>query len=197
VIKNGKFDKFIKYFNDNRSIYYKNGSASKEWNKLRTKKIKTLDEMAFMKMAGGKCEMLSYRLIKKDIDKTDYKEDLFKFFMNKELNLTCEDYMKTLEEVKNNKHAFVFLDPPYLSSYNALYKSYSTGESDDDHNIIDMTKIYIDILDFLKTAKCKILLVINKNSINDYLYGKYIKGEYDKRYDMSGNCTKHLIITNY
>ena len=49
--------------------------------------------------------------------------------------------------------------------------------------IIDNTKIYIDILDFFKNSKCKILFSIDNNAITNYLYKDYIKQDYLKNCD--------------
>ena len=63
--------------------------------------------------------------------------------------------------------------------------------------IVDNTKIFIDILKFIETAKCKVMLIINKNGITSYIYRDYIKGEYAKMYSMTLKETQHIIVTNY
>jgi len=114
-------------------------------------------------------------------------------FMNKNINFTNDDFNITMNKFKDNEQAFIFLDPPYFDSCNTFYYS-NTG---DDSVIFDSTKIFIDILDHLKTAKCKIMLIINKNSITEFIYKDFIKGEYDKLYQLTKRNTKHLIICNY
>lgn len=103
--------------------------------------------------------------------------------------LTCEDYSDILEQYKDDKDAFLFLDPPYLFSDNSMYDPLKDGK--------DMTQIIVDILKYLKTCSCRVMLIINKLSILSYLFKDYIKGEYNRVYRLSCNKAKHLIITNY
>ena len=63
-----------------------------------------------------------------------------------------------------------------------------------DYTQTDKTEIYIDILNFLKRAECKILLIIGCNAITEYLYKGYIIGKYEKRYDITGKKSIHLVI---
>ena len=60
-----------------------------------------------------------------------------------------------------------------------------------------MTQIIIDILDYIKTSKCKVMLIINKLNILEYLFNDFIKDEYLKIYQISKKKMYHLIITNY
>lgn len=96
---------------------------------------------------------------------------------------TNEDWKTIVDIYKDNENAFVYLDPPYLDSYNASYNNYDKAY-DEEANVIDNTKIYIDILDYLKKCKCKILFSINKNAITEYLYKDYIKENYNRTYDL-------------
>jgi len=109
------------------------------------------------------------------------------FFTKKNIKLMNDDYLKIFEKVINNKNVFVFLDPPYLVSFNKSYND----------NGREVGGVYLDILEFLKVAKCKILFIINKNALTSYIFKGFIKGEYDKKYDASHQNVIHLIITNY
>lgn len=102
---------------------------------------------------------------------------------------TNNDYRTVLEQYKDNSNAFVFLDPPYLFSDNSGYVPQQEEE--------DMTDILPYILEYLKTCKCKVMLIINDLKILRYLYNDFIKGDYKKIYQLSKKKTKHLIITNY
>ncbi len=42
---------------------------------------------------------------------------------------------------KDNENGFVYIDPPYLDSYNANNNSYSNKQIDDENNVIDDTNI--------------------------------------------------------
>lgn len=101
---------------------------------------------------------------------------------------TNNDYRAVMEQYKDNSNAFVFLDPPYLFSDNSGYLPQREEE--------DMTDILVYILEYLKTCKCKVMLIINDLKITRYLYNDYIKGEYNRTYQMSNKKAKHLIITN-
>ena len=92
--------------------------------------------------------------------------DTDKFF--KHATITNNDYTKILEIYKNDSKALIFLDPPYFQSFNQTYKT-GTKIIDKQHNIIDTTTLYIDLLEFIKTAKCKVIMIINSNSILDHI----------------------------
>ena len=120
-------------------------------------------------------------------------------------NKTIDDWKAIMEKYKDNKNAFVYLDPPYLESYNANYNKYEKS-IESDGTIIDNTKIYIDILNYLKNSKCKILFSINQNYITEHIYKDYINKSYNKMYATTiSNITKKLfkkntdilIITNF
>ena len=86
--------------------------------------------------------------------------------------ITNTDYKSVLEHYKADPSSFVFLDPPYLFSNNATY--FSQNED------TDMTDIIVYIHEYLKNCKCKVMLVINKLKILEWLFKGYINGEYDK-----------------
>ena len=76
------------------------------------------------------------------------------------------------------------MDPPYVDSYNSGYISYTGKSHDEEMNIIDNTKIYIDLLDILK-YKCKVLFSINDTAITRHIYKDYIKSNYNHIYQTS------------
>jgi site-specific DNA-adenine methylase len=105
-----------------------------------------------------------------------------------------DDFKTVLNILKDNERAFVFLDPPYLSSDNTYYYGNITTA---DNNVVDNTGLFINILDFFKTAKCKVMLIINKNAINEYIMDGYIKCAYSKKYSISKNSDQLMVCTNY
>ena len=129
-----------------------------------------------------------FKKIKKVHDFTDLS-----LFLNK-CEITCKDYKDIFEEYKDNKEALLFLDPPYFDSFNSKYNTY---KKDCNEEITDNTQMYIDILKYLKKCQCKVLLILNKNAITQHIYKKYIKGEYEKIYQLTKKKTQHLIISNY
>jgi len=116
-----------------------------------------------------------------------------KFF--KQANITHEDYNDCINKYKDDPDALVFLDPPYLDSCNSDYSEYSKGTTQD--LIPDNTVIFIDILNYLKNSKCKIILIMNGNALTRYLFNPWIRGEYTKTYQLHKRKTKHLLITNF
>lgn len=194
----GKLNKYIEYYNNNINKYI-NADKTKpttEWyNMKRNIKNLNIHDWYLMKRSSrGGCGMFRLKYTNENI--TNYKKNI-DFYTKNDIKISSHDYTKILNDVKNKKNVFVFLDPPYMDSFNASYSTYEGKSVDDDNKIIDKTKMFIDILLFLKIAKCKIMLIINKNAITEYLYKDFIKGEYNKRYDISGRVTKHLIICNY
>jgi len=114
--------------------------------------------------------------------------------MMKKIIFTSVDYMETLDKHYMNKDTFIFLDPPYLFSDNNNYSSQSKKDGD-----MDTTDMIINILDVLQNplTKAKIMLIINDLKILRHLYKDFIKGDYDRVYQIGKRKEKHLIITNY
>lgn len=110
---------------------------------------------------------------------------------------TNYDYEIILRKYKNNKNVFMFLDPPYFSSFNSYYIGFNVKTTTKDNTIIDNTKMLIDIYDYMETSKSYNMLIINKNAITSHIYKKFIVDEYDKIYQMSKKKTIHLIVCNY
>lgn len=63
--------------------------------------------------------------------------------------------------------------------------------------IKDNTAYFIDCMNLLKEAKCRVMLIVNENAITNYLYKDFIKGRYNKVYQLTKRLTSHLICTNY
>lgn len=103
--------------------------------------------------------------------------------------ITNKNYKEILLKYHDNINAFLFLDPPYLFSDNTSYRP-QLDET-------DMTFIIIDILNFFKSCKCKVMLIINKLYIISFLFEAFIKCEYKRIYQISKKSSMHLVITNY
>jgi len=115
-------------------------------------------------------------------------DDWINFFKNS--NITNYDYKQIFKQYKDDENVFLYLDPPYNNSYNASYASYE-NKVDNNNNIIDNTIIYLDLLNLLNEAKCKVLFSINKNAITEYLYKDYIKYIYEYKYNLTHNKPKN------
>ena len=138
----------------------------------------------------------------KKVNKKIISENWINFF-NKAI-ITNEDYKIILDKYKDNENAFLYLDPPYVDSYNGGYSNYTGKSHDEDMTIIDNTQIYIHLLDILK-YKCKVLFSINDCAITRYIYKDYIKNTYNHIYqtshmqnitDKKKKNTNVLIISN-
>jgi len=81
--------------------------------------------------------------------------------------ITNKDYKNILEEYKDNEKAFLFIDPPYLFSND---KAYAPQVEDE-----DMTEIIVFLLEYLKTCKCKVMIIIYKLKILIILFQLHIK----------------------
>jgi len=200
-IKLNKLSSYIEYFNDNIPKYYDEdvNKPTEKWRKLSRErnKIKINNNMLWYlyKRACSRGCLLDYGRVKKGYNVSDF-DDCIKFYTEKEIKYTNYDYMKIIELYKNNKSALIFLDPPYFSSFNSSYNGYYPSETEN-KIIIDNTEMYINILEALRTAKCKIMLIINSNHITRFIYKDYIRGSYGKRYDISGRTCEHIVCCNY
>jgi len=110
----------------------------------------------------------------------------------KRTKILNQDFRKIFKTYNDNKN-FVFLDPPYDSTF----KKYGAN---------DFTKKnHKDLANLFKTTKNKCMLIISDTPFIRELYKKYIKFEYPKKYAfkiynnrVNSKINKtHLIITNY
>ena len=136
----------------------------------------------------------------------DYKYEKYasldKFFQNKKVHISCGSYYDVITKFKNNKSAFMFLDPPYFDSNNTLY--YSAGgnsdskqETDDKKNVIDNTGIYSDIGDLLNNKKSFVMTVLNSTALIKYCYKGFLMKEYNKQYNMTQKKIVHCVFANF
>lgn len=129
------------------------------------------------------------------VNKTDIDYTELETFL-KDVNITNLDFQEVMEKFKNQKTAFLFVDPPYFGSDNSNYESHRI-KTNDNNEIIDNTFMYVYLAEFLKKCKCKIMIVINDNAILRYLFKDYIKTTYNKIYQISKKKDKLMVITNY
>lgn len=122
-------------------------------------------------------------------------QPLIDFYKNENVKITTHDYLEILDKYKDDPEALIYLDPPYLDSYNGDYSAY--GEVMKNKVIVDNTEMYVKIMKFMKKAKCRVYLSINSNALNKYLFRKLeIENEYDVLYNLSHKKTQHLLISN-
>jgi hypothetical protein len=100
-----------------------------------------------------------------------------------------DDFKEVFELYKNDDKAFLFLDPPYHNSYNKGYKG--------NINKFDYTEIYINIFEFMKIAKCKVMMTINNIKMIDYIFKDYYKDKYNRTYQNTKKKEEINIYCNY
>lgn len=126
-----------------------------------------------------------------DIDYNNFIKSVNKF--------TNLDYIKILDEYKNDKKAFIFLDPPYLGT-TSVYKNKESQTFDLSRGglLSDLENHPLMILKkYLDTSKCKIMLIVDCSLTNYLIFKDYIKHNYKKKYDSNKKIVDHLIICNY
>lgn len=99
------------------------------------------------------------------------------------------DFKEVFELYKNDDKAFLFIDPPYFNSYNKDYK----GNTDK----FDYTYLYIQIYEFMKVSKCKVMFVINNIYMIDYIFKDYYKDKYSRTYQNLKKKEEINIYCNY
>lgn len=192
---------FLNYININGSkIMIEKYNISLEtmnkenYNKILTEYKNQYDPIKYFIIKKCTCRYIGlYRKTKKPISIDKYKHN--DEFINKCV-ITNNDYKIIFDKYKDDENAFLFIDPPYFQSCNIWYTGYD-DRTDTKNNIIDNTIMFIDIYNMLRSAKCKILLIINKNAITEYIYKDFIKSEYIKQYQLTKNISVHLICSNY
>ncbi|MSN95944.1 DNA adenine methylase [Campylobacter sp. FMV-PI01] len=100
------------------------------------------------------------------------------------------DFEEFFSNIKLEENDFIFLDPPYDSSFS----TYANNEfSNKDHK---------RLANFCKNTKAKFMLVIKNTDFIYDLYKEFVIKNFDKKYIVSfqnrnDKLAKHLLITNY
>jgi site-specific DNA-adenine methylase len=124
-------------------------------------------------------------------------ENMDAFFGSDSVHLTHGDYEDILEKFKDDPKALIFIDPPYMDSYNRDYMSHKGNGLNKDREMRDMTKVYVDIAELLENDVAKVLTIQNSNHITRRLYRGYLKKEYGKLYTLTRKRTNHAIFCNF
>lgn len=164
-----------------------------EYKETKDVQIKNTNLYILKKFCFKRIEIFSSRIPKKK--EYYYIDNFYNKYNN--LKIYNDDFIKIIDKYKNDSTALIFLDPPYFDSFNSVYFMYEKDKTTENKIKIDNTKMYIDILEYLKNCKCKIIMIINSNKILDYLYKDYIKKRYNKTYQMSKKNTEHIVCTNF
>lgn len=149
---------------------------------LRRKKREELStEEFFFLNSAARGHMFDYKKDKKELKVISFKH------VNTLLNnaeVLQSDYLDIFNQFKGNPNALMYLDPPYFDSFNMNYHMHQQ----------DNSKMLVDIISLLESCQCKVLFIINKCALTEYLFRRWNIGEYNKTYGLTRKRTKHLII---
>ncbi len=70
-------------------------------------------------------------------------------FFNKS-KISNIDFREVMNDYKNNKYAFLYLDPPYMDSFNGGYNCYNKNYNED-LSVKDNTEMYIFFIRIFKS----------------------------------------------
>jgi hypothetical protein len=116
--------------------------------------------------------------------KTFLNAPIIDFIRNADITFHNIEGIECYNKYKDNKKAIIFLDPPYLSSYNSFYLN-------PDCNVYE----YL-CNNNINKEKAKIFLCLENTWIIRHLFKKNKKVVYDKIYNMMKRKTEHTIIIN-
>lgn len=127
-----------------------------------------------------------------EINMPAYLDYLRRYSKIKNLHVTNEDFMITMERYKDDPTAFLYLDPPYIEKAVQLY--------DKKFNVADIDYILL----YFKTCQCKIMLHIIYSPYIREKFGEYVKVFYPISYSSNDAETSkkyfsryHIILCNY
>lgn len=118
--------------------------------------------------------------------KTHIKNDLGQgftdFLQSDAVHLSQNDAVDLVDRYKDDDTCLIFLDPPYMDLNNDFYNC--GGKN-----------IY-EYLNYNKTFKSKIVVVVNETWINDIIFANYKAIKYNKLYQQSNRKVIHCLYTN-
>jgi hypothetical protein len=151
---------------------------------LKKKDLSFLEFIALNKHSRGTIRL--YRETKKDFKLNKNQIEFITFIKLNNVIISNNDWAQIFKN-NNNDETLIFLDPPYILSYNLFYNNLK--KEDNVYEFFHINK--------LNTHKAKILLVLEKIWLNEILFKDFIKFEYDKLYQTSKRKSKHIIISNF
>ncbi len=124
------------------------------------------------------------RLIKKERLSKIKHSPIINFLKKENIIISCGNWDDIFNEFKNNNKAFIFFDPPYLSSCNEYYMcpKINIYEYFNDNNIAQFKAVIYFCLENIWIIKL--------------LFKGYEYIIYDKRYEPTKKKTSHILIKN-
>jgi len=192
-VKKGNIEDYLNY---GKSVQKLDMEEKKKISKKYLENIHNTDKENLLRYFYIACStfksftMFMPRDVNRKYDLSKKQVIMTEFCKSKDVKFICSEYKKIFDKYRENKNALLFIDPPYLNSFNVKYDTYY------DKNI-DVSSYYVDIKNLLKNAKCKVIVVINNICLmNDY-YKDFIKCIYGKTYQTYKTKTEHMILTNF
>ena len=87
-----------------------------------------------------------------------------------------------IDETEKNKSKLIFFDPPYFNSNNTDYQYMTKNDT-----YRDGTTIYIDIFNYFKQTNNKVIFIMNKIDVINYIFKDYYNNEYHGSYQNTGS----------
>jgi site-specific DNA-adenine methylase len=201
-------DKFNYYLNDNSLNIYNIYKLIKEENinhildKLNEVKVNIKNKDDFLKVYKSNYNIYEFIIINKlsslrvgfyderrkksiIIKFTPLQLKFIEFIKSSNVFISNDDWFKPFDKFKDNKESLLFLDPPYISSYNDFYQ---------DKNLNVYEYIFNNNINLFK---CNIKIILEDMWINRLLFkDNNIICRYGKKYEISKKNTFHIIISN-
>lgn len=163
-------------------------SATQSMNTSQIRKyIKTSKHLkVFSKLSN----FLSYERLRSKVFNFIKKKEMYMQFFD-QCTFYNMDAFEFMEKHCSTKNAIAFIDPPYNFSFNASYKTFTSGHKTFEH---DATHIFVYLLQ--PKLKLQYIGIIDGSSIMKYVFRDHIVKTYVKTYAMSQTKKDHLVISN-
>ena len=99
--------------------------------------------------------------------------------------ITHSDWRQCVDRYKDDPRALIFLDPPYFNSFNQEYYGMDRVKTHADGRIMDGTALFLEMLEYLKTAAACVVIITNSCAIIDHIFAPFLKKRYAKTYSRS------------
>lgn len=181
LLINNEFDEFINKYNDIMNYIQENfnykGHKTLIVNKTTKKYILTIEDK-YLKL------MLLRNVFRGGRANISYKKKLKFLDMIKTTTFIHNSFNKEDLEKYDKDTTLIYSDPPYLLEDNSSYG-----------NIDDMKTFYEDIIYLFENKKT--IFIHSYNYLLNYVFGKYKKFEYTKKYMGSRKIVQHYVYGTY
>jgi site-specific DNA-adenine methylase len=156
-----------------------------EYMTMCKKKDKTIYEWFIMhRYYNLRAGLYDSNMHKKEYNLNKEQLKFIKFIKDPRVQITCDNWQTSFDQYKDNEHALIMMDPPYLQSCNDFYE---------DARVNVYEHLYYNRIESFKS---QITLILEKNWIINLLFQNNFKFTYEKMYQPTKKKTQHYIITN-